>query len=77
MALGNIIYKNGVVHNATTFDGNIKGLLLEFNEVFQWKIKEQRNNILTIVHTKILIGFVQALLKSLKCALVDVQNNFN
>lgn len=51
------------------------GIILRFSPV-QWKTKGQKNIILAIVPTKILIRFLRVLLENLKCPMVDVLDKY-
>lgn len=46
--------------------------LIDFNEALQWKITEQNNVVVAVVHKEMLFSFVQILLKNFKYPLVDV-----
>lgn len=50
---------------------NIK-LIIERFLVVQWKVKEQKDTVVSVIQTKLLNLFMHVLLKTLKCAIVVV-----
>lgn len=61
--LTHVIYKNSVLQHAKFVPLN--QLLNDFNEVIQWKIKDKKNVVVTVIYKKIDL-FRTVLLKNLK-----------
>lgn len=73
--------QNHVIHIYSQYNrppkSAIKQTVKDFNEMFQWKVKEQNNYSCSGLLQENLTGFVQVLLKYLKFPLVNVRIMFS